>query len=90
MSSDCQNCGSLPLLYNTSIKMRPSWQLWLNGFSDATKGADALLIPLLLSLNTRSDDDRGMLQSIRSGFIAMILIDTNDGSLIWSGGAMQR
>ncbi len=86
MPSDCQNCGSLPLLYNTSIKMRPSWQLWLNGFSEATKGADALLIPLLLSLNTRSDDDRGMLQSIRSGFVAMILIDTNDGSLIWSGG----
>jgi hypothetical protein len=86
LSSDCQTCESLPLFYDSSIKTRQSWQLWLNAFSVSTKGADAILIPFLLSLNTRAGDDRGMLQAIRSGAVAMLLIDTNDGSLIWSGG----
>ena len=85
-SSDCQTCESLPLFYDLSIKTRQSWQLWLNAFSISTKGADAILIPFLLSLNTRTGDDRGMLQAIRSGAVAMLLVDTNDGSLIWSGG----
>ena len=44
------------------------------------------MIPLILSTNTRLENDRGMLMSIRSGAIAILLIDTNDGSLIWSGG----
>ena len=44
------------------------------------------MIPFLLSANTRLEDDRGVWQSIRSGALAILLIDTNDGSLIWSGG----
>jgi hypothetical protein len=85
LPSDCQNCSNLPSLYTTSIKGRASWQIWLNSFSNLTKSADAILIPVVLSLNTRDGDDRGVLQSIRSGAVAMLLIDTNDGSLIWSG-----
>lgn len=86
LATDCQDCSNLPTLYNASIKPRASWQIWLNKFSSSTKGTDAILIPLVLSENTRIEDDRGILQSIRSGSIAMLLIDTNDGSLIWSGG----
>lgn len=83
---DCQECTSLPSFYKTSIKTRSSWQIWLSKLSGATKGADAVMIPLILSTNTRLENDRGMLMSIRSGAIAILLIDTNDGSLIWSGG----
>ena len=85
-SKDCQTCGTLPSFYNSSIKPRPTWQIWLNNFAATTKGSDAILIPMVLSLNTRDGDDRGILESIRSGAVAMLLIDTNDGSLIWSGG----
>ena len=44
------------------------------------------MVPLVLSVNTRIEDDRGILQSIRSGSVVILLIDTNDGSLLWSGG----
>ena len=84
--TDCPNCQSLPSSYNRSIKNRTSWQIWLSKFSGATKGADAIMIPFILSTNTRIEDDRGILQSVRSGAVAILLIDTNDGSLIWSGG----
>jgi hypothetical protein len=86
LSADCQACPSLPALYTSSIKPRTSWQLWLSKFTVATKGSDALMIPIVLSSNTRIEDDRGVLESIRGGAIAILLIDTNDGSLIWSGG----
>lgn len=84
--SDCQNCRTLPSMYKISIKPRRSWQIWLSKLSSATKGADAVMIPLILSTNTRLENDRGMQLSIRSGAIGILLIDTNDGSLIWSGG----
>ena len=84
--SDCADCKNLPAFYASSIQSRPSWQIWLNKFSGATKGSDAIMIPVVLSTNTRVEDDRGVLQSIRSGSLAILLIDTNDGSLIWSGG----
>jgi hypothetical protein len=86
LSADCQICPSLPALYVSSINPRTSWQLWLSKFTAATKGSDALMIPLVLSSNTRIEDNRGVHESIRSAAIAMLLIDTNDGSLIWSGG----
>ncbi len=86
LATDCQQCDNLPTFYNESIRTRPSWQIWLTKFSNATKGSDAIMIPFLLSANTRVEDDRGMLQSIRGGALAILLIDTNDGSLIWSGG----
>ena len=86
ISADCQECPSLPALYTSSIRSRTSWQLWLSKFTAATKGSDALMIPIVLSSNTRIEDDRGVLESIRGAAIAMLLIDTNDGSLIWSGG----
>ena len=85
-NSDCKNCQSLPSMYKQSIKGRQPWQIWLSKLSSATKGADAVMIPLVLSSNTRIENDRGILLSIRSGAIGILLIDTNDGSLIWSGG----
>ena len=86
LPADCQECDNLPTFYNQSIRPRSSWQIWLTKFSNATKGSDAIMIPFLLSANTRLEDDRGVWQSIRSGALAILLIDTNDGSLIWSGG----
>ena len=86
LPTDCQDCLNLPSLYNQSVKPRVTWQLWLNKFAAATKGSDALMVPFILSENTRIEDDRGVLESIRSGAITVLLIDTNDGSLIWSGG----
>lgn len=85
-NSDCKDCRSLPAIYNLSIRSRQPWQIWLSKLSSATKGADAVMIPLVLSSNTRIENDRGILLSIRSGAIGILLIDTNDGSLIWSGG----
>lgn len=84
LAADCQDCPNLPTFYQHSIRTRPQWQVWLTKFSNASKGADAVLIPFVLSTSTRKEDDRGVWRSIRGGTVAMLLIDTNDGSLIWS------
>lgn len=85
-SEKCESCDNVVAIYNQTIKPRPSWQIWLNQLSTATKGSDALLIPLILSANARIEDDRGLFSSIRSAAVAALLVDTNNGSLIWSGG----
>jgi hypothetical protein len=86
LATDCQDCKTVPDFYVKSIQDRRPWQIWLANFSKATKGADALMIPILVSMNTRIEDDRGILNSVRSGSIVILLVDTNDGSLLWSGG----
>jgi hypothetical protein len=84
LASDCQDCTNLPTFYERSIMKRTDWQVWLTNISNAAKGADAVLIPFVLSSSIHKEDDRGVLKSIRSGNVGLLLLDTNDGSIIWS------
>jgi hypothetical protein len=85
-SEDCQTCTTAPAFYLKSIAARKSWRVWLSDFSKATKGADAVLMPFLLYQSTSRENERGLIAAKRAASVALILIDTSTGELIWSGG----
>ncbi|MCX6123855.1 MAG: hypothetical protein NTV34_03790 [Proteobacteria bacterium] len=83
---DCADCTTLAAFYIASFAPRKEWIVWLSEFSRATKGTDAILIPLILHHAVAQENDRGLTIARRSAFIAMLLVDTTNGDLIWSGG----
>lgn len=85
-SEDCSSCRTPTAFYNGSIAHRKQWNVWLANFARATKGTDAILVPLILYNNTTKEDDRGLMVARRTASIALLLIDTANGELIWSGG----
>ena len=85
-STDCAICRSVQTFYNASIAPRKEWAVWLSEFAKATKGADALLLPMVVYSATSKGDDRGVINARRAASIALLLVDTNTGELIWSGG----
>ena len=83
---DCAECTTLAAFYIASIAPRKEWSVWLSEFSRATKGTDAILIPLILHHAIAQENERGLTIARRSAFVAMLLVDTTNGDLIWSGG----
>lgn len=85
-SDDCASCRTATAFYNASIAGRKSWGVWLAEFAKATGGADSLLLPLIIYNSTARDDERGLTAARRAAGVTLLLIDTNTGELIWSGG----
>lgn len=85
-SDDCVGCRTATSFYHGSIAKRKSWNVWLSDFAKATNGADSLLLPMIIYNNTSRDDERGLTVAKRAAAITLLLIDTNTGELIWSGG----
>lgn len=83
---DCAPCRNVPAFFNASIAPRKDWGVWLSKFSSATKGTDALLIPMVVYYSTTKEDERGLLVARRSALATLLLVDTSTGELIWSGG----
>lgn len=80
----CEACRNAPTVYNVSVKESPSWRKWLNDFSHLVKFSDALLIPFIVDAYEHKYNDRGVLVSERVAKISLMLIDTNNGDLVWS------
>lgn len=85
-ATDCRDCSNAPAFYVNSIRSRPEWKAWLNEIGRLAANSDAILIPAILYLNEARGNDRGLLSAKRSGGLALLLIDTNDGELLWAGG----
>lgn len=83
---DCQECEKPPTFYSSSISQRTDWRMWLNELSQATKSADAVLIPLVTYGFNRTFNDRGIQMVQKVAGITLFLIDTNNGYLLWAGG----
>lgn len=83
--TDCINCENVGSYYQASIANRPDWQNWLTQISRAVRNADALLMPKVLYVREEKDNQRGALVSTRRAQLALLLIDTNNGNLIWFG-----
>jgi hypothetical protein len=83
---DCSKCRSPMKFYTTAIADQQLWRMWLNQLSKATRNADAILLPFVSYHFTNREDDRGLDVAKRSIGIALLLIDTGTGKLIWSGG----
>lgn len=83
--TDCLTCQNTGSYYQDSIATRPEWQNWLAQVSRSVRNADALLLPQVLYVREEKDNQRGALVSTRRAKLALLLIDTNNGALIWFG-----
>lgn len=84
--ADSGSVTNPPAYYVGALVNRPEWQLWLSTLSAAARNADAILLPFILYGDERHYDDRGLQVAERSAGVAMLLISTADGALIWAGG----
>ena len=85
-SGDCVQCATAPAYYKATIARRPSWLAWLNALSKAARNADSVLLPFVTFAGERTYDDRGLAVAERSAGVALLLVDTNNGELLWAGG----
>lgn len=83
---DCQTCTTPPAFYALSIADRPEWRRWLGDLSRAVRDADAALVPFVVFGYRKAFDDRGVMVKQLVAEVAMFLIDTNSGFLLWAGG----
>ena len=82
----CEACRHPASYYNEVIAPRIEWRTWLVNLSRLTSQADAVLLPLFVTAKQGEINDRGLLFNNRQAAIALLLIDTNNGQLIWMGG----
>ena len=68
------------------IRERTKWVAWLGETSARLKNADALLLPFITHALERRYVDRGLRVAERGLGVALLLVDTNTGELLWSGG----
>ena len=80
----CAECNNVVSKYNEDVADSEAWRMWLEDFSKATRNTDAVLFPFVLYLSEHHVNDRGLEKAIRASAIAMLLIDTGNGDLIWS------
>ena len=83
---DCTNCANSVSYYKKSISNRDDWQQWLNKLSRNVYNTDAILMPLILYAQKGRSDDRGLAIAYKRVGVSLLLIDTNNGRLIWAGG----
>ncbi len=81
---DCFDCKTPEIFYHQSIQNRTSWKMWLNTLSQNTKFSDAILFPLLTYQDEDKTNDRGVWKARRRVLLSLMLIDTNNGDLIWT------
>ena len=88
--TDCVDCDNGASYYVHSIQNRPEWRQWLNEVSLACRSADAILLPFVQYAKESRFNDRGLRIAERSSAIIMLLVDTNNGQLLWAGGRESR
>jgi hypothetical protein len=82
----CESCQHPATYYRDVIAPRPDWRAWLTNFSRNASQSDAILLPLIVSADKGTKNDRGLIFNFRQAALALLLIDTNNGELIWIGG----
>lgn len=84
--NSCLKCTTTPAFYMQTIALRSSWIKWLSDFSSAVRNADAVLLPFVVNSYEKSFIDRGLKVKQRGASVVLLLVDTNNGNLLWSGG----
>lgn len=84
-AGDCVDCVNAPSFYLSSIKNRAEWRLWLSELSKSVRHADAVLLPFVMYSYESKFVDRGLFVSKRAAGVDLLLVDTNQGYLLWSG-----
>lgn len=73
-------------IYRATIARREDWLAWLARASQAARNADAALMPFVTYADERRFEDRGLKVAERAAGVALLLVDTASGALIWAGG----
>lgn len=81
----CSECEQAVSYYRQVIAPRSEWRTWLSQLSRSASNSDAVLIPFLVQGSSQRIDDRGLAYAQRQANLALLLIDTNNGQLIWMG-----
>lgn len=82
----CSECEQAVTFYREVIAPRNDWRSWLAQLSRAASSSDAILLPMLVHVGSQRINDRGLAYAQRRATLALLLIDTNNGQLIWIGG----
>ena len=82
----CAPCRNAPTYYRSVVRERPTWVAWLAEVASKLKNADAMLLPFVTQAYERRYDDRGLQVAERGLGVALLLIDTANGELLWAGG----
>lgn len=82
----CSGCANPPQFYTFKIATLPEWEIWVGQVSQAARSADALLMPMVVSLEESRYADRGIVVAERAAQVSLFLIDTASGKLLWAGG----
>jgi hypothetical protein len=81
----CRSCNTVARSYRETISDRAAWRQWLTEISQKVKGVDSVLLPYLVYGYQRNYSDRGLELSERGASVALLLVDTASGNLLWSG-----
>ena len=82
----CEACRSPTSYYKEVVASRSDWRQWLSGISRETTSSDAVLLPFIAEAEGEVINDRGLYYARRHSQVVILLVDTNNGELIWSGG----
>lgn len=82
----CEACRNPTSYYKSVIASRNDWRQWLGKVSRETTSSDAVLLPFISEAYGEVINDRGLYYASRHSELVLLLIDTNNGELIWSGG----
>jgi len=80
----CLACNDALSVYAQGISQQQNWRLWSQELSQATRKADAALIPLIVYATEAQLDDRGLAIAKREAQVVLLLVDTNNGKLVWA------
>lgn len=84
----CDNCSNIVEYYENKVAENNAWLSWLSEFSRSAYNSDALLVPFLNFVQEGRSENRGLQIAFRRAEITLLLIDTNNGQLMWSGGKL--
>lgn len=90
LAPGCTKIPSAPLCYRAHIAALPAWNIWLAQLSEATRHADALMVPMITGVHEERISDRGLELATRSLSVDLLLIDVSRGELLWAGGSAGR
>ena len=82
----CYDCKDPVTYYETVLQNNKEWILCLNKISRTLNYSDTVLIPLIHDGFAEQKNSRGVLTSQRTASFSLILLDTNNAQIIWSGG----
>ena len=80
-----EKCCQLPADYYKRLRSsNEAWLLWLNQISKHLVDSDAILLPLVVDASQKRSNIRGLNVASREIAVTMLLIELNEGQLVWS------